>query len=106
VPVGELEAHLNARFGSPDERSLTPYGYLSATWRAGDRILSVEGGPRVDQHLQNKGVQSSMTLELSDEGFDDYLEAAAERCERLADKPGNELSRNEAADLSMGCLEP
>jgi hypothetical protein len=105
VPVGELEAHLRNRFGSPDDSQTTPASTL-ATWKDGDRYLEVEAGRRIAQHMQNQGVQSSMEIRLWTEDFSDYLEEAEERCERLADKPRNRLSKREAAALAMGCLEP
>jgi hypothetical protein len=106
IPLADLEAYLRERFGKPDERSAAPNGYLVMHWQEGDRLLQVEAGPRIAQHFQNAGVQSSMALRLQDADFVDYLEDAGKRCQRLSEKPRDKLSQSEATALAMRCLEP
>jgi hypothetical protein len=105
VPVDELETHLRERFGSPDDRNVSPVS-LVMNWEAGNRYLKVEAGNRVAQHMRSQGAQSSMQITLWSEDFADYLEAAESRCAMLRKKTRGQLSNEEAADLVKGCLEP
>lgn len=105
VLIEELEAYLLERFGKPDERTGS-VSFAAFAWRDGNRRLQISAGARIAQHLQNRGVQSSVTLLLQDTGFLEYLEDAAQRCEKLRNKPRDRLSTEEAQALVMGCLEP
>jgi hypothetical protein len=106
LETGPLAAALRDRFGSPDDDATGKRGLLDMTWRDDGSVLQVIAGNAVTQDRQYMKLQSSMQILLWTEDFEDYLEEARARCQRLARTPADRLSAEEKQAVLMGCKTP
>ena len=106
VAVDPLRTDLQARFGTPDGEEQLGDGELSLMWRDGDGYLRVRASNRVIPERNQMGARSSVEITLWTQAFADYLAEAAERCEKLRNKPASDLSINDKQAIFMSCLTP
>jgi hypothetical protein len=94
------------RFGAPSkEDRVGPFQRMM--WADGEYRLTMIVGPRINGVARFQGNwRSSLQIVLQSEAFVDYLAEAAARCERLRDKPADELSVNDKQAILTRCLTP